>query len=175
MPSKPDCPREHTAITLSASAILALRWNAKGQASSYQRDCFSFMSCWQGGAETFMVGNALLWNAFLLAACQSQVWQSLWYSEEKNTPLFNLSFRFWGWIAWEHSSCLERLGGKGSDNQVGAPFLAYSNYFPSDKQMINSFPFSAAIMVYWLHRFLFEWWFLKRWMDHNNFVGNCKE
>jgi len=37
--------REHTAIALSTGSILALQCNAKGQASPYQKDCFSFLSC----------------------------------------------------------------------------------------------------------------------------------
>lgn len=127
------------------------------------------MSCWQRGPETFTVGNALLWNAFLLAACQSQVWQSLWYSEKK-IPLYSICLLDFEdekpgntevvWKAWEQ--------------QAGwNSFLCLYWLFSIRQANDNSFPFSSAVVVYLLPTFPFEWWLLKRWMDHNSFVGNC--
>lgn len=67
---------------------------------------------------------------------------SLCDTVEKKKPLYSICLSE-GWIAWERRICLERLGWKGSDKQVWAPYLAHSNYFPSDKQTISSFLISS--------------------------------
>lgn len=67
---------------------------------------------------------------------------SLCDTVEKKKPLYSICLSE-GWIAWERRICLERLGGKESDKQVWAPYLAHSNYFPSDKQTISSFLISS--------------------------------
>lgn len=82
-----------------------------------------------------LVGNALLCSAILLKEdCQEEPNLAVFVIQQKQKSPSIQSFS----ILRVNSLGTGNLSGKtGNSTQAGAPFLALSNYFPSDERMIK--------------------------------------
>lgn len=80
------------------------------------------------------MGNALLCSAILLKACQEEPNLAVFVIQQKQKSPSIQSFS----ILRVNSLGTGNLSGKtGNSTQARAPFLALSNYFPSDERMIK--------------------------------------